>query len=96
MPLVYRFPPSQGPVSRFLSVLVLVLIFGLAFVVGTFVLLTVLGLVTVLLVVFYLRFWWRRRQWAKRAASGSRKGGVTLEGEYSVSKVEEPRRDDRD
>ena len=92
---IYRFPSTQGPVSRFLSV-VLLLIFSLAFVVGTFVFLAVLGLIAVLLVVFYLRFWLLRRRFAQAHSPRGSSGGVTLEGEYTVSKLEEHHRDDRD
>ena len=93
---IYRFPPTQGPVSRFLSLVVLLLIFSLAFVVGTFVFLAVLCLIAVLLVVFYLRFWSLRRKLARDRSARPAQEGVTLEGEYTISKVENPRHDDRD
>jgi|GEM_PF-7119217 len=96
MPGTYRFPPNQGPLSRLLSAVVLVLIFSLAFLVGTFVFLAVLGLLAILLMAVYLRFWWLRRRWTKSHTPRTDRSGVTLEGEYTVSKTEESRRDDRD
>ena len=96
MPQMYRFPPTQGPVSRFLSALVLILIFTLAFFVGTVLFLTILGVLAVLFLVFYLRFWWLRRRWARQHQQPAQRGSVTLEGEYTVSKQEKPRNDDAD
>ena len=93
---MYRFPPNQGPVSRFLSALVLILIFTLAFFVGTVLFFTILGVLAVLFLVFYLRYWWLRRRWARQHPQAAQRGRVTLEGEYTVSKREKPRDDDAD
>lgn len=94
MTLIHRFPSSRGPVTRFLSALVLILIFTLAFFVGTVLFLTILGVLAILLLVFYLRFWWLRRRWARQHPQAAQRGSVTLEGEYTVSKREKLRNDD--
>lgn len=90
---MYRFPPTQGPVSRFVSALVLTLVFTLAFFVGTVLFLSILGVLAVLFLVFYLRFWWLRRRWAREQRPAAPGGGVTLEGEYTVSKRRQSRDD---
>ena len=92
----YRFPPKQGPISRFLSALVLAIIFTVAFFVGTVFLAAALGAIAVLVLVFYLRFGWLRRKWGRQRPEGRRKGGVTLEGEYSVTRTGKPKGEDRD
>lgn len=92
----YRFPPNQGPVSRFLSVLALAVIFIMAFFVGTVFLVAALGAITVLVLVFYLRFWWLRRKWGGQRPEGRRKDGVTLEGEYTVTRTDKSKGEDRD
>jgi hypothetical protein len=90
----YRFPPDQGPLSRILSVLTLLVIFSLAFLVGTVLFVTVLGVLAILFLGFYLRFWWLRRKLQQQVTA--RQGGVTLEGEYTVSKRgRQPEPDDR-
>jgi ABC-type bacteriocin/lantibiotic exporter with double-glycine peptidase domain len=96
MTLIHRFPPSRGPVTRFLSALVLILIFTLAFFVGTVLFLTVVGILAVLLLVFYLRFWWLRRRLVRDHPQTAQRGSVTLEGEYTVSKREKSGNDDAD
>ena len=88
MVLMHRFPPSRGPVSRLFSALVLLVIFTLAFFLGTFLFLVVLGFVAILGVALYLRIWWSRR----RSAGQGRTGPVTLEGEYTVEKPRERER----
>jgi len=93
---MYRFPPAQGPVSRFLSALVLILIFALAFFIGTVLFFVVLGVLGILFLVFYLRFWWLRRRWTKEHPQAAQRDSMTLEGEYTVSKRAKPRRDDAD
>lgn len=92
----YRFPPNQGPISRFLSVLVLAAIFAVAFFVGTVFLVTVLGVIAILFLVFYLRFLWLRYKWRHLHPPGRRQGGVTLDGDYTVTQSRDPRSDDRD
>lgn len=89
----YRFPPNQGPLSRVLSVLTLLVIFSLAFLVGTVLFVTVLGVLAILLLGFYLRFWWLRRKFQRQGMP--RQGGVTMEGEYTVSKREQKTHPDR-
>lgn len=96
MPQMYRFPPTQGPVSRFVSALILILIFTLAFFVGTVLFLSILGVLAVLFLVFYLRFWWLRRRWARGQLRAAPRSGVTLEGEYTVSERKNLRSDDAD
>lgn len=93
MPLTYRFPPGQGMLSRILSVVVLLVIFTVAFFLGTVLLLVILGAIAVSAVALYLRFWWLRRQ-MKQHPQGAPGGGVTLEGEYTVTKSEKPSRTD--
>ncbi|HEV2331728.1 MAG TPA: hypothetical protein VGV16_01075 [Gammaproteobacteria bacterium] len=82
MILMHRFPPSRGPVSRLFSALVLLVIFTLAFFLGTFLFLVILGFVVILGVALYLRIWWLRR----RSSGREQAGPVTLEGEYTVEK----------
>ena len=95
MPLIYRFPPGQGALSRILSVMVLLAIFTVAFLLGTVLLLVILGVIAVSAIALYLRFWWLRRQMLKRP-QGVPGGGVTLEGEYTVTTSEKiARSDDR-
>jgi hypothetical protein len=90
----YRFPPNQGSLSRFLSILTLLVIFSLAFLVGTVLFVTVFGVLAILFLGFYLRFWWLRRKLKQQGTP--RQGGVTLEGEYTVSKSrQKPGSDDR-
>ena len=85
MPLIYRFPPGQGVLARLLSALVLVAAATVALLLGAALFLVILGAVVILAIAFYLRFWWLRRQAAKQPQA-SPKGGVTLEGEYTVEK----------
>lgn len=95
MPLIHRLPPRQGTLSRLLSAAVLIAIFTVAFLLGTVLFLAILGVVVVLAIALYLRFWWLRRQWTKQHQA-SPKGGVTLEGEYIVAKSrKKPREGDR-
>jgi len=95
VPLIYRFPPGQGALSRILSISVLLVIFMVAFFLGTVLLLMILGAIAVSAVALYLRFWWLRRQ-MKQRPQGAPGGGVTLEGEYTVTKSEKiSRPDDR-
>lgn len=82
MVLMHRFPPSRGPVSRLFSALVLLAIFTVAFFLGTFLFLVILGLVVILGAALYLRVWWLRRRFARQGQAGP----VTLEGEYTVEK----------
>lgn len=92
----YSFPTNQGPVSRFLSVVVLAVIFIVVFFVGTVFMVAALGAITVLLLVFYLRFWWLRRKRGEQRPEGRRRDGVTLEGEYTVTLTGKPKGEDRD
>ncbi len=95
MPLIFRFPPGQSALSRLFSALVLTAIFVTALFLGTVLFLAMLGTLGILAAALYLRFWWLRRQLAKQHQP-SPKGGVTLEGEYSVAKSgKKPRSDDR-
>jgi len=75
---------GQGPVMRLFSAILLLAVFGIAVTLGFFILLGLLGVVAVLAMVFYVRFWWLRR----KLTAGARKqaGGITLEGEYTISK----------
>ena len=82
MTLMDRFPPTRGPVSRLFSALVLLVIFTVAFFLGTFLFLVILGLVIILGVALYLRLWWLRRRLVRQGEGRS----VTLEGEYTVEK----------
>ena len=89
MILMHRVPPSRGPVSRILSALVLIVIFTVAFFLGTFLFLLILGLVVILGVALYLRVWWLSRRLARQEQAGP----VTLEGEYTVKKGRDGERD---
>ena len=83
---IHRLQQSRRPVSQFLSALILVMVFIVMFLLGTFLFLTVLGLVAIAAMTLYLRIWWHHRRWIRRPS-----GPVTLEGEYTVKK----QRDDR-
>ena len=85
MPVIYRLPPQQGVLPRLLSAVVLLLLVATAFFVGLVLFLAILGTVAVLVLVFYVRFRWLRRKLA-RGPQASPRGGVTLEGDYIVSK----------
>ena len=82
---VYRLPPGRGLISRLLSPVLLVAVLLLSLFLGLFVLLTVLGAGLVLALVLYARAWWLRRRLVPQPRP-ERRGGVTLEGEYTVSK----------
>jgi len=88
MVLMHRFPPSHGPVSRLFSALVLLVIFTVAFFLGTFLFLVILGLVVILGIALYLRVWWLRRRFAQQGQTRP----MTLEGEYTVEKPQERER----
>lgn len=94
MPVIYRLPRQQGLFSRLLSAIVLLAIFAAAFFLGMVLFLVILGTVAVLALVFYLRLWWLRRTSAGRPQA-SPQSGVTLEGEYSVSKPTRHRGDEK-
>ena len=95
MPLIYRFPPSQGVFARLLSLLVLMAAATVAFLLGAVLFLAILGAVILLAIALYLRFWWLRRQVMKQPRP-SPQVGVTLEGEYTVEKGgKKPRQNDR-
>ena len=74
---------GQGPVARLLSTLVLLAVFAIAVTLGFFILVALLGAVAVLAAVLYARFWWLRHKARKDAPA--QRGGVILEGEYTVS-----------
>jgi hypothetical protein len=65
---------------------------------GTVLFLVVLGALLLLALVLYLRFWWLRRKWARQAGQdgshSDKPGPVTLEGEYTVHRDSDARRDD--
>ena len=82
---VYRLPPGRSLFSRLLSTSVLVTALILAFFLGTVLFLVVLGAGLLLALVLYLRFWWLGRRLSKRPGPAP-EGGVTLEGEYTVTK----------
>ncbi len=82
---VYRLPPGRGFLSRLLSPLLLTAVLLLSIFLGLFVLLTVLGAGLVLALILYARSWWLRRRYAPQPHP-RQQGGVTLEGEYTVSK----------
>lgn len=84
MPLIRRLPPSQGAFSRLLSALILLAVFAVSLFLGTVLFFVVLGALTVLFVVFYLRFWWLRRKLRYQPPKGP--GGEILEAEYTVTK----------
>jgi hypothetical protein len=95
MPLIYRFPPGKSALSRLFSALLLMAVFVTALLLGTVLFLAILGAAVILAAALYLRFWWLHRQMAQQPQS-SPKGGVTLEGEYTVAKSDrKPREDDR-
>ncbi|HEY1771755.1 MAG TPA: hypothetical protein VGH91_01035 [Gammaproteobacteria bacterium] len=84
---VYRLTSQRSPLAQFISLLVFVAVVAVAVVLGTVALVVVLGLA----VVVSLRYWWLRRQIAKKGPSSG--GRDYIEGEYTVTK-EEPRRRD--
>lgn len=89
---VYRFPSGRGPLARLLSTLILIGALALAFSLGVFIFIIALGVAVILGLMFWLRLWWLRRQWAKhRPLEPAPGGGVTLEGEYTVDKRDERR-----
>ena len=81
---VYRFPPQRSPLSRLLSAIILLAVFAVSLMLGMIVFLAILGALALLAVILYLRFWWLRRRMGQRPRPAP--GGVTLEGEYTVSK----------
>ena len=85
MPLIRTLPSSQGMFSRLLSALILFAVFAVSLFLGTVLFLVVLGTLTLLFIVFCLRFWWLRRK-LKAQPPRERGGGVTLEGEYTVER----------
>jgi hypothetical protein len=86
---------GQGPVLRLFSALLLLAVFALAVTLGFFILLGMLAVIAILAAVFYVRFWWLHRN--STAGTHRPPGGVTLEGEYTVSKSRQiTARDDRD
>ena len=85
MPPRISMPPGRGPFSRLLSAVVLLIALSLSLFLGTVLFLTVLGAGVLLALVLYLRFLWLRRQLARRLGPAPG-GGLTLEGEYTVSK----------
>ena len=58
----------------------------------------VIGALLLLVLALYLRFWWLRRKWAHQAgqdgARPDKPGPVTLEGEYTVHRDSDARRED--
>lgn len=85
----YSLPPRRGPVSRFLTALVLLTVAGISFFLGLIVFLVILGVGLVAGLILYLRL--RRLRRTSQAAGASPRGGVTLEGEYTVSKRDRDR-----
>ena len=93
---VYRLLSNQGPFAQLLSTLLLMAALVLALFLGTFIFLAVLGVAVVLGIFLYLRFWWLRRRagrMQRATPAADSRGGVTLEGEYTVE--ERRSRDDR-
>lgn len=82
---VYRFPLQRSPLSRLLSAIILLAVFAVSLMLGMIVFLAILGALALLAVILYLRFWWLRRRMGRRPRPAP--GGVTLEGEYTVSKT---------
>lgn len=87
---VYRFPSQGHLFSRLLSAIVLLAVFGVSLMLGMIVFLVILGVLALSAIALYLRFWWLRRRMDRRSRPAPG-GGVTLEGEYTVSK---PHRDE--
>lgn len=85
MPMLYSLPPQRGAFSRILSGVVLLAIVAISFFLGLFVFLIILGVGLVAGLVLYLRLRTLRRS-LRQAPRPGRGGGVTLEGEYTVSK----------
>lgn len=84
MSLVYRLPLQRSPFSRLLSAIILLAVFAVSLMLGMLVFLAILGALALLAVILYLRVWWLRRRMGRRPRPSP--GGVTLEGEYTVSK----------
>ena len=78
--------------------LAVVAAFAVSLFLGTVLFLVVLGALLILGVALYLRFWWLRRKWTQqmqgRGPGHAKPGGVTLEGEYTVHRDSDARRDD--
>ena len=89
---VYRFPSQQSLLSRLLSAIILLAVFAASLMLGMVVFLVILGAAVLFAIILYLRFWWLRRRMGRRSRP-ARAGGVTLEGEYTVSKP--PRENNR-
>jgi len=89
---VYRFQPQRGLFSRLLSAAILLAAVTASLLLGTVLFLVILGAIVLLSVALYLHFWWLRRSASQSPRRGPG-GGVTLEGEYTVSK--RPRDEDR-
>lgn len=87
---VYSLPPKQGVFSRFLSLVALLATLALSFFLGLIVFLVILGLVLFLALGLYLRLRWLRGR-VPRGPSPGPPDGVTLEGEYTVSKRKQGR-----
>ena len=90
MPVIFRLPPSQGVFARLLSALILLAVFAVALLLGAAIFLVILGIAVLAGIALYLRFWWLRRQQVRHPPAGPG-GGVTLEGEYTVSKPDKRR-----
>lgn len=82
---IYRLPPQRGLFSRILSAAILLSVVAASLLLGTVLFLVILGAAMLLALILSLRFWWLRRQLAKHPRPNA-PGGVTLEGEYTVTK----------
>lgn len=92
MPMIFRLPPSQGVFARLLSALLLLAVFAVSLFLGLALFFVILGVAAVVIIALYLRIWWLRRGQPRKPEAGSR-GGVTLEGEYTVAKPDKRRVD---
>jgi len=89
MPTPRSLPTPRGVVSRFFTALMVLAVAGISFFLGLIVFLAILGVGLVAGVILYLRL--RKLRRMAEGPGPSPRSGVTLEGEYTVSKGDRDR-----
>lgn len=82
----YQLPSARSPLARFLGMLMLLAAFVVSLFFGFVLFLVVLGMLLILGLALYFRIWWLKSKWTPPVPPqepASRRGGVTLEGEYT-------------
>lgn len=78
--ITYKRP---GPLAQAISLVVGILVLGLAFVFGVFILAVLAGLITIAAIAISLRVWRLRKKYEQAVRQGREPGDV-IEGEFTV------------